>query len=86
MLKTLHLLSSMFFFNNFFSAACIMQYLVVCGLYDDHVNTSDYLVLFVEWFFNELERTYRRGRDVTGALLRNFPWGTEEDHEKLQSG
>jgi hypothetical protein len=72
--------------NNIYSAACIMQYLVVCGLFDNLVNISDYLALFVEWLLNELERSWRRGRDLTDALSRNFPLGTEEDHVKLQSG
>ena len=60
-----------------------MQYLVVCGLFDDPVNISDYLALFVEWFLNELERSCRHGRDLTEALPRDFPWGIEEDHEKF---
>ena len=74
------------FFNRIYSDACIMQYLVVCGLFDDPVNISDYLGLFVEWFLNELERSWWHGRDLTEALSWNFPWGTEEDYKKLQSG
>lgn len=63
-----------------------MQYLVVCGLFDDTVNISDYLALFAEWLLNELEKSWRRDRDLTEALSQNFPWETEEEQEKLQSG
>lgn len=47
MLKILHILSSMLFFN-IYTVACIMQYLVVCGLFDDPVNILHYLEMFVE--------------------------------------
>jgi len=38
----------MLFFNNIYSAECIMQHLVVWGLFDDPVKISDYLALFVK--------------------------------------
>jgi len=54
-----------------------MQHLVVWGLFDDPVKISDYLALFVKWLLNELERSWRCGRDLTEALSRNFPRETE---------
>jgi hypothetical protein len=51
----------------------IMQYLVVCGLFDVPINISDYLVLFVERLLNAVERSWRRGHDITEALSQNFP-------------